>query len=202
MERRQFLVGAAALASVGLGVEAAQAQTSDSRARVVIAGAGAAGLALASRLRRAMPNATITVIDAKKEHHFQPGFTLVGAGVWSPAQVTERNVDYMPRGVEWIEAAVAEFDPDANSVVTATGQRFEYDFLMVATGLKLNYEAIEGMDVSLIGRDGIASIYAGPQEAAAAAAVIDRFIETGGTGLFGRPAGEMKCAGAPLKHTF
>ena len=28
------------------------------------------------------------------------------------------------------------------------------------------------------------------------------FVETGGTGLFGRPATEMKCAGAPLKYTF
>jgi len=45
-----------------------------------------------------MPNATLTIIDAKKEHHFHPGFTLVGAGIWSPAQVTERNVEYMPRG--------------------------------------------------------------------------------------------------------
>lgn len=202
MERRQFLVGAAALASVGLSTEAAQAQTSNSRARIVIAGAGAAGLALASRLRRAMPNATVTIIDAKKEHHFQPGFTLVGAGIWSPAQVTERNVDYMPRGVEWVEAAVAEFDPEANAVVTTTGQRIDYDFLMVATGLKLNYEAIEGMDVSLIGRDGIASIYADPEQARASAAVIDGFIDAGGVGLFGRPAGEMKCAGAPLKITF
>lgn len=202
MERRQFLVGAAALASVGLGTQAVQAQTSDSRARVVIAGAGAAGLALASRLRRAIPNATITIIDAKKEHHFQPGFTLVGAGVWSPAQVTERNADYMPRGVEWVEAAVAEFDPEANAVVTTTGQRIDYDFLLVATGLKLNYDAIEGMDVSLIGRDGIASIYAGPDQARASAAAIDSFIDAGGVGLFGRPAGEMKCAGAPLKITF
>src|SRR5690606_23866249 len=97
MERRQFLAGAAALASVGFATAAARAQTSDSRARIVIAGAGAAGLSLASRLRRAMPNATITIIDAKKEHHFQPGFTLGGAGVWSPAHVTERNADYMPR---------------------------------------------------------------------------------------------------------
>lgn len=202
MERRQFLVGAAALASVGLATQAAQAQTSNSRAHLVIAGAGAAGLALASRLRRAMPNATITIIDAKKEHHFQPGFTLVGAGVWSPTQVTERNADYMPRGVEWIEAAVAEFDPEANAVVTTTGQRIDYDFLMVATGLKLNYEAIEGMDVSLIGRDGIASIYAGPDQARASAVAIDSFIDAGGVGLFGRPAGEMKCAGAPLKITF
>jgi sulfide:quinone oxidoreductase len=202
MERRQFLAGAAAFASAGLATATARAQASDSWARIVIAGAGAAGLSLASRLRRAMPNATITIIDAKKEHHFQPGFTLVGAGVWSPAHVTERNADYMPRGVEWIEAAVAEFDPEANAVTTTAGQRIDYDFLLVATGLKLDYEAIEGMDASLIGRDGIASIYAGPEQAKASAAAIDRFIETGGVGLFGRPAGEMKCAGAPLKITF
>src|SRR5690606_3981219 len=134
--------------------------------------------------------------------HWQHGFTQVGAGVWSPAHVTERNADYMPRGVEWIEAGIAEFDPEANAVTTTAGQRIDYDFLLVATGLKLDYEAIEGMDASLIGRDGIASIYAGPEQARASSTVIDRFIETGGVGLFGRPAGEMKCAGAPLKITF
>lgn len=202
MKRREFLLGGGAIALAGMAAGQAVAQTSDTRAKIVIAGAGAAGLSLASRLRRGMPNATITIIDAKKEHHFQPGFTLVGAGLWSPGQVTERNVDYMPRGVEWIEEAVAEFDPDANAVITSSGRRFDYDFLMLATGLKLDYTAIEGMDASLIGKEGIASIYAGPNEAAASAAAIDRFIAAGGVGLFGRPAGEMKCAGAPLKITF
>jgi sulfide:quinone oxidoreductase len=202
MKRREFLTGAAALAASGLIAGEAQAQTSEARARIVIAGAGAAGLALAARLRRQMPNATVTLIDAKKEHHFQPGYTLVAAGIWSPEHVTERNVDYMPRGVTWIEQAVAEFDPDAKVVVTSAGQRVPYDFLFVATGLMLDYRAIAGMDASLIGKDGIASIYAGPAQAAASAAAIDRFIESGGVGLFGRPAGEMKCAGAPLKVTF
>jgi sulfide:quinone oxidoreductase len=202
MKRREFLAGAAALAASGLIVKEAQAQTSEARARIVIAGAGAAGLALAARLRRQMPNATVTLIDAKKEHHFQPGYTLVAAGIWSPEHVTERNEDYMPRGVTWIEQAVAEFDPDAKVVVTAAGQRVPYDFLFVATGLMLDYRAIAGMDASLIGKDGIASIYAGPAQAAASAAAIDRFIESGGVGLFGRPASEMKCAGAPLKVTF
>ncbi len=202
MKRREFLLGGGAAALAGLAAGPAVAQTSDAKARIVIAGAGAAGLSLASRLRRGMPNATIAVIDARKEHHFQPGFTLVGAGVWSPGQVTLRNADFLPGGVEWIAEAVAEFDPEANAVVTASGKRVDYDFLMVATGLKLDYAAIEGMEAGLIGREGIASIYAGPGEAAASAAAIDRFVETGGVGLFGRPAGEMKCAGAPLKITF
>ncbi|MBX3553101.1 MAG: NAD(P)/FAD-dependent oxidoreductase [Pseudolabrys sp.] len=203
IRRREFLIGAAALGAAGsVSATHAVAQESAARARIVIAGAGAAGLALASRLRRQMPNATITLIDAKKAHHFQPGFTLVAAGLWQPADVTERNADYVPRGVEWIEQAVAEFDPEAKTVVTDKGQRISYDFLFVATGLMLDYKAIAGMDVSLIGKDGIASIYAGPAQAAASGAALDRFIESGGVGLFGRPAGEMKCAGAPLKVAF
>ncbi|MDT3683671.1 MAG: FAD/NAD(P)-binding oxidoreductase [Pseudorhodoplanes sp.] len=202
MRRREFLAGAAAFAAGAVIAAETSAQESASRARIVIAGAGAAGLSLAARLRRQMPNASITLIDAKKEHHFQPGFTLVAMGLWSPADVTGRNADYMPRGVEWIEQAVAEFDPDAKAVVTADGQRIAYDFLFVATGLMLDYRAIAGMDPSLIGKEGIASVYAGPAQAAASAAAIDRFIEIGGVGLFGRPASEMKCAGAPLKVTF
>lgn len=202
MRRREFLSGAAALATSAAIAREALAQTSDSRARVVIAGAGAAGLALAARLRRQMPNATIVLIDAKKEHHFQPGYTLVAAGLWTPGDVTERNADYVPRGVEWIEQAAAEFDPDGKAVLTTGGQRVAYDFLFVATGLMLDYRAIAGMDASLIGKDGIASIYAGPAQALASAAAIDRFVESGGVGLFGRPASEMKCAGAPLKVTF
>ncbi len=202
MKRRAFMTGAGALAASGLAVGAVPAQTSAARPRVVIAGAGAAGLALAARLRRQMENATVVLIDAKKEHHFQPGFTLVGAGLWRPGDVTEANADYVPRGVEWIEQVVAEFNPETNTVVTASGQQVPYDFLFVATGLKLDYQAIQGMDATLIGKDGIASIYAGPAEAAASAAAIDRFLATGGVGLFGRPAGEMKCAGAPLKVTF
>lgn len=203
MKRREFLAGVAALAAAS-GVKAgdASAQESAARARIVIAGAGAAGLTLAARLRRQMPNARITLLDAKKEHHFQPGFTLVATGLWKPSDVTEQNAAYIPRGVEWIEQAVAEFDPDAKTVVTTGGQRIVYDFLLVATGLMLDYRAIAGMDVSLIGKEGVASIYAGPAQAAASAAAIDRFIESGGVGLFGRPAGEMKCAGAPLKITF
>ena len=72
MKRREFLTGAAALAASGLIAGGTQAQTSEARARIVIAGAGAAGLSLASRLSRQMENATITIINAKRAHHFQP----------------------------------------------------------------------------------------------------------------------------------
>ncbi|HCP77056.1 MAG TPA: pyridine nucleotide-disulfide oxidoreductase, partial [Pusillimonas sp.] len=117
-------------------------------------------------------------------------------------KVTDENANYIPQGVEWVQEAVAEFDPDASRVVTAGGRNLDYDFLFVATGLVLDYAGIEGMDVALIGQKGIASVYAGPEAALASAKAIDAYIAHGGIGLFGRPETEMKCAGAPLKMTF
>lgn len=102
MDRRDFMARGSTLMASTLMPGTASAQTSAARPRVVIAGAGAAGLALAARLRRQMENATVILIDAKKAHHFQPGFTLVAAGLWQPRDVTEANADYVPRGVEWI----------------------------------------------------------------------------------------------------
>jgi sulfide:quinone oxidoreductase len=104
--------------------------------------------------------------------------------------------------VRWLEAEVTEIDPAAKSVKVSTGDSLRYDFLVVATGLRLDYRAIEGMDESLIGREGIGSIFAGPEAAAASSRAFAAYAEKGGVALFGRPATEMKCAGAPLKVTF
>ena len=203
MKRREFVLAAAALAAVGTSASSVPAASvSGDKVKVLIAGAGAAGLTIASQVRRRLPNASITIFDARKQHYFQPGYTLVGAGWWDPSQVIDTTREYIPRDVNWVEQNIAEFDPDAKMVVTSTGVKHAYDWLFVTTGLSLDYTAIEGMHPSLIGHQGIASIYAGPEAAAVSARAIDRFIESGGVGLFGRPATEMKCAGAPLKMTF
>ncbi len=200
MERRAFLAGAAALAAAGWGPPVVA--KSEAKARVVIVGAGAAGLSIASRVARQMPNATITILDARREHYFQPGWTLVGAGWWKPSQTVEANKRYIPSGVKWVEQNIIEFNPDGNEVTDTSGQKHSYDWLFVATGLSLDYGQIPGMSRDLIGLKGIASIYASPEAAAASARVIDEYIAKGGVALFGRPATDMKCAGAPLKMTF
>lgn len=204
-DRRRWLrgVGAAGLAAGSLtlgGAQAAQAQRTS--ARIVVAGSGAGGLAVASRLRRQLDGATIIVVDRRQEHWYQPGWTLVGAGIWPQAAVVSSNARFMPRGAEWVQEMVAEFDPEANAVVTDGGRRIAYDFLVVATGLHLSYEQIEGMDVAAIGRHGLASVYASPQAAYATWRAMDEFRQRGGTAVMTLPAGPLKCAGAPLKMTF
>ncbi|KAA0579116.1 NAD(P)/FAD-dependent oxidoreductase [Azospirillum sp. B21] len=207
LSRRRMLAlsgaGAATLMAVSAPARAAEAPPKvATKAHIVIAGAGAAGLAAAARLAERLDGATITVIDRRKEHYYQPGFTLVAAGLKPQGYVVSTTADYLPRGVTLIEEQVAEFDPVANKVVTDKGRAIRYDFLMVATGLHLDYAAIEGMSTDLIGKDGLGSVYAGPAAAVVTWKEMARFAETGGVGLFGRPATEMKCAGAPLKYTF
>lgn len=192
------------LAALGASVSTARAAMPKvaTRARIVIAGAGAAGLSAAAQLAARLDGARITLIDGRRAHYYQPGFSLIAAGLKPEGYSVSTTGDYVPKGAEWIAESVAEFDPDGNRVVTAAGREVPYDYLIVATGLSLDYAAIAGMDVAAIGRDGLGSVYAGPAAAAATWREMSRFAETGGRGLFLRPATEMKCAGAPLKYAF
>jgi sulfide:quinone oxidoreductase len=204
LDRRSFLMlGAAGAGSLLLAPGAAQAASKlKSSARIVIAGAGAAGLAAASHLANLLDGAKITLIDARKEHFYQPGFTLVAAGIKQSPYVVSTTREYVPGGVELVEERVTEFDPEGNKVVTESGKSYPYDFLIVATGLKLDYEAIPGMDVEQIGNNGLGSIYHSPAKAEATWRALSNFADTGGVGVFQRPGTEMKCAGAPLKYAF
>lgn len=205
LDRRSFLqFSAAATGAAALGLNPLEAQAAPkvkTSARIVIAGAGAAGLTAANYLANQLEGADITIIDARKDHYYQPGFTLVAAGLKPGNYTVSTTADYIPAGVKLIEERVAEFDPEANAVVTEGGQRFEYDYLFVATGMVLNYDAIEGMDTSRIGTNGLGSIYHSPDKAHATWQAMDEFTNKGGVGVFLRPNTEMKCAGAPLKYT-
>jgi sulfide:quinone oxidoreductase len=205
MPGRRRLLQASGLGLAGLatgcmlGPERAQAVKTS--AHIVIVGGGAAGLSAANRLAGGLTGARITVIEKREQHIYQPGLTLVATGIWNQHKVLDLNERYMPDGAEWIKGEVSEFDPDANRVITDTGRAVEYDYLMVTPGLKVDFAAIEGMSPDLIGRAGIGCVYDNNDHATRTWRMIDGFAERGGVGLFTRPAGAIKCAGAPLKVT-
>lgn len=104
-KRRALLaIGAAGAAGIAFTPDIANAANKvKTTARIVIAGAGAAGLAAASRLSRALDGAKITLIDARKEHFYQPGFTLVGSGIKPASYVISSTAEYVPAGVELVQ---------------------------------------------------------------------------------------------------
>jgi sulfide:quinone oxidoreductase len=204
LSRRRMLsqLAGAGLAGALASHPDARAARVASKAHIVIAGGGLGGIAMANRLTHMLDGARITLIDAKEVHNYQPGYTLVATGIWPVEKVIDRNADFIPASVDWVKDMVVEFDPAANTVRTAGGQRIRYDYLVVAIGTHQDWSLIEGMDLKAIGSNGLTSVYPSAEAAAATWSAMNRFRYQGGQAVMTLPATPLKCAGAPLKMTF
>ncbi len=194
--QRDFLDDALAIAA---GIEEpvhhhSEANTFD----VVVVGGGSAGIAVASSLLKRRPQLDIVVIEPRYKHFYQPGFTMVGGGVFSPTQPQTFTKKVMPAGVRWIEAAVASFEPERNQVVLEDGSHLEYRQLVVAPGLKLDWDAVEGLRESL-GKNGVTSNYR--FDYAPYTWELVKNLRSG-RAIFTQPHMPIKCAGAPQKAMY
>ena len=156
---------------------------------------GAAGITVAAILRRRRPDLAVAIVEPSGTHSYQPGWTLVGAGVFSRQQTEQSEEALIPKGVTWIRQAVAEFLPDQNAVLLADGRRIGYRFLIACPGLQLDWDKVQGLRDTL-GRNGVCSNYLA-QHAEYTWECIQAF--RGGTALFTQPPMPIKCAGAPQK---
>ncbi|MCP9805345.1 NAD(P)/FAD-dependent oxidoreductase [Cyanobium sp. T1B-Tous] len=166
--------------------------------QILIVGGGAAGITAAAQLRRARPSLDVAILEPSGEHYYQPGWTLVGGGVFSLEETRRAEGDLIPSGVTWIREAVAGFDPEHNTVTTASGQAFTYDVLIVATGLKLCWDRIEGLAEAL-GQGGVCSNYS-KDFAPYTWEAIQAF--KGGNAVFTCAPMPIKCPGAPQKIAY
>jgi len=165
---------------------------------VAIVGAGAAGIATASSILRRRPGLDIALIDGTTEHYYQPGWTMVGGGIFN-VEVTGRPMaSVIPKGVTWIRQHVASFDPDNNSLTTANGDTVRYDLLVVAPGIKLDWDQIAGLKEAL-GKNGVTSNY-GADTSPYTWELVQQMKK--GRALFTQPPMPIKCAGAPQKSMY
>ena len=162
---------------------------------VVIVGGGAAGISTASSLLRRRRGLSVAIIEPRETHYYQPGWTLVGAGVFRRGQTKRSMARVMPRAVTWIRAAVSGFEPDHNEVVLEDGERVGYRALVVAPGIELHWDGVEGLRETL-GRNGVTSNYL--FETAPYTFDLVRSLREG-RALFTQPPMPIKCAGAPQK---
>jgi sulfide:quinone oxidoreductase len=127
----------------------------------------------------------------------------VATGVWPVDKVRDRNADFHPAGRGMGEGHGRRFDPACAHRGHRRRQRIlRYDFLVVATGVHLDYAQIEGMDVAAIGSNGLASVYPARRRRRPPGRPCRPFRAKGGEALMTLPATPLKCAGAPLKMTF
>ncbi|MEZ5306315.1 MAG: FAD/NAD(P)-binding oxidoreductase [Pyrinomonadaceae bacterium] len=166
---------------------------SEKKHQVVIVGGGTAGITVAAKLVK--KNLDVAIIDPAKKHYYQPLWTLVGAGVVTRESTEKNEADVIPPAAHWINEGVTEFHPDENYVVTTGGTKVSYEYLVVATGIQLDWGKIKGLPEA-IGKDGVSSNYSYDY-----APKTWEFIRSfkGGRAIFTQPSTPIKCGGAPQK---
>lgn len=170
----------------------------DSSHDIVIVGGGAAGIAVASSLLARQSKLDIAIIEPADIHYYQPGWTMVGAGIFDAPTTARTMASVIPSGVHWIKGAVAAFEPDKNAVILDGCHVVKYRSLIVATGLKLNWAGIEGLTETL-GRNGVTSNYR--YDLAPYTWQLVQNLKRG-RAVFTQPPMPIKCAGAPQKALY
>ncbi len=163
--------------------------------KILIVGGGSGGISLAARLVHSGFGGQIGLLEPSEHHYYQPLWTLVGTGLAAKSSTERPESSVVPTGVEWIKDRASEFRPGANQVQTVGAGTIDYDVLIVATGLELNFAKIEGVAENL-GKNGLISVYQYDQLDAAAKAIREF---SGGVAVFTMPPVPIKCAGAPQK---
>lgn len=164
--------------------------------QVVIIGGGSAGISVAARLKDGDVPVDVAIIEPSDKHHYQPIWTLVGAGVVDRAVSEKPEADLIPDGVTWLRRRAVAFAPEKNEVHLENGDIVQYEHLVVAAGIQNNWDQVKGLKDAL-GKDGVCSNYSFE-----AVPKTWEFIRNfkGGTALFTFPGGgPIKCAGAPQK---
>lgn len=172
--------------------------TGDAKYDVVIVGGGAGGVSVAASLQSRKSNMSIAIIDPADIHYYQPGWTMVGGGVFEASQTAKTMGSLIPRGVKWIKSAVAAFEPENNAVILDGCRVVKYDRLVVSPGLKLDWDAVEGLEDTL-GRNGVTSNYR-YDLAPYTWQLVQEMKE--GRAIFTQPPMPIKCAGAPQKAMY
>ncbi len=168
------------------------------KAKIAIIGGGAAGVSMAARLKRWLESPDITLIDPSQRHYYQPGFTLIGGGIYGPDDVYMEQKDCIPAGVRWIQDSAISVDPDKKTVETAKNGSVPYDFLVLTPGLVLRWDMIEGIDEASLGAGNAHCIYC-HSGAIKTRDAMRKFAETGGRGIYTDTYTKHKCGGAPKK---
>jgi sulfide:quinone oxidoreductase len=165
---------------------------------VVIVGGGAAGISLASSLLQRKHNLNVAIVDPADIHYYQPGWTLVGGGVFQPEETVRTMASVIPHGVHWLKAAVAAFEPQNDAVILDGCRVVKYDRLVVCPGLKLDWDKVDGL-VDTLGKNGVTSNYR--YDLAPYTWQLVKGMKSG-RALFTQPPMPIKCAGAPQKAMY
>lgn len=132
--------------------------------RIVVVGGGTAGQAASHQLLRTgviKDAADILLIDPSTTHDYQPGWTLVGAGLKTKEELRRPMEELIGEDnrLVLLQDAVETFDPEQNKLKTRDGRAISYEHLIVCPGLGIQWGGVKGLEDRLKEGRNVSSIY-------------------------------------------
>ncbi len=117
---------------------------------IVIIGGSFGGLTAAFELKRQLGKGhDITLICDQEKFVFIPSLPWLCMGWCKPEDITLGLKGILEsRGIKFVHAEARKIDPEGKRVI-ADGGEFSYDYLVIATGPHLAFDAIKGFDPAL-----------------------------------------------------
>ncbi|GET37819.1 NAD(P)/FAD-dependent oxidoreductase [Microseira wollei] len=115
--------------------------------KVVVIGAGLGGLPRAYELRHRLPaEHTVTLISDRPKFTFIPRLIRVALNL-NPLEELQLDLAELTKrhGLEWIGGKVTALDPNAKRITVGESQTVDYDYVAIATGPFLAFDAIPGL---------------------------------------------------------
>jgi sulfide dehydrogenase [flavocytochrome c] flavoprotein subunit len=194
--RRRWLQMTALAAAYGVS-GLSRAASTRAKARVVIVGAGFAGSCCALNLRQLDPTIDVTLIDPVERYVTCPMSNEVLAGLRALTSISVSRAGASRAGIAVVGGQVDAIDSGAHSVRLQDGRSLPFDRLVVAPGIRLLWNRIEGYDAAASQRMPHAW-QAGEQTRLLAQQL--RAMNDGGVVAISVPSGLMRCPPAPYER--
>lgn len=114
-------------------------------ANVVVLGGGVGGTLVANLLAKALKrDANVTIVDRTGMHVYQPGFLYVALDQANALWLARDERTLLRKDVDLVIDDATRIDPAARTVTLQRGGTIPYDHLVVATGARLDRDAVPG----------------------------------------------------------
>lgn len=168
--------------------------------KILVLGSNFAGLTAALSLKHELrEEVAVTVVSPSRRFLFTPSLIWVPFGKRNINQISfEVAPTLEEHDVEFVHTAATRIDPVSKRVTTEAGTAHDYDYLVVATGYRNDYETVPGIG---LGGGGHANTITTPSEAVEAAVSWVRFLDRPGDVVVGATQG-AGCFGAAYEFLF
>jgi sulfide dehydrogenase [flavocytochrome c] flavoprotein subunit len=141
---RRDAIRALALSLGSLSALTTTTASAKSNARVVVIGGGIAGTTCARSLKRAEPGLSVTLVEPGKNYLACPLSNLVIGGARKLSAQSFGYAALARDGITHVPLAALAVNPAKRRVNLADGNTLDYDRLVMAPGIDMDYDALPG----------------------------------------------------------